>query len=218
MPGTRRRVALYAVLFIMSMSNCPLSRQSEKFLFGQYRKFLLTPPSWRDESRGTNRDESGRARQVALVEAGEGQEGDAEESGGADGSQPAVGAQAGEKDEAEGRRGGCARPARPKIQPQACGENAAGSDRPGPARVRRLRPHTGQRVFGREARHLRKQRNSAEVDDRRGDLESGPGQAGGSAWLACTPQLLGRTGAVGHHRTRLAGRAWSQAVSDRHDR
>lgn len=45
-----------------------VSRQSEKFLIGQSRKFLLTAVRQKD---GTNRDEPGGTRRVELVEAGQ---------------------------------------------------------------------------------------------------------------------------------------------------
>ena len=51
------------------MSRCTVSRQNEKFLYGQSRKFLLTADGLRD---GTNRDEPKGAGLAALVEAGPG--------------------------------------------------------------------------------------------------------------------------------------------------
>src|SRR5580704_10771187 len=50
-----------------------VSRQSEKFLIGQSRKFLLTAKGWKD---GTNRDEPRGTRQAGLVEASQGRGGE----------------------------------------------------------------------------------------------------------------------------------------------
>src|ERR1017187_10410536 len=43
----------------------PVSRQCEKFLIGQSRKFLLTVENWKD---GTNRDEPGGTRLAGVAE------------------------------------------------------------------------------------------------------------------------------------------------------
>src|ERR1035441_5686004 len=43
-----------------------MSRQSEKFLIGQSRKFLLTAEDWKD---GTNRNEPGGTRLAGVAEA-----------------------------------------------------------------------------------------------------------------------------------------------------
>jgi hypothetical protein len=45
-----------------------VSRQSEKFLIRQSRKFLLTAARLKD---GTNCDESGRTRQAGMAQAGQ---------------------------------------------------------------------------------------------------------------------------------------------------
>src|ERR1043166_7235630 len=80
-----------------------LSRQSEKFLFGQSRKFLLTAVRLRD---GTNRDESGGTRLVGLVEACTGWKDHAEASRRTDGREPAVGPEAAAAHETRRRSGG----------------------------------------------------------------------------------------------------------------
>src|ERR1039458_5596888 len=55
---------------VLRGSDQPLmSRQSEKFLIGQSRKFLLTAENWKD---GTNRDEPGGTRLAGVAEAGAG--------------------------------------------------------------------------------------------------------------------------------------------------
>src|SRR5665213_414859 len=66
-----------------------LSRQSEKFLIGQSRKFLLTALRLKD---GTNRDEPRGTGQAGVVEAGKGQGNQPTRGGGEDGSERPLGA------------------------------------------------------------------------------------------------------------------------------
>src|SRR5712691_2473824 len=73
-----------------------LSRQSEKFLIGQSRKFLLTAVRLKD---GTNRDEPRGTRLAGMAEASARQEDDAAGGGRANGSQRALGAEAVAADE-----------------------------------------------------------------------------------------------------------------------
>src|ERR1051325_937339 len=80
-----------------------MSRQSERFLIGQSRKFLLTAARLKD---GTNRDEPGGAGLVGLAEACARWKDDTAGSSGADESQRALSAEAIEAHEAR-RRPGC---------------------------------------------------------------------------------------------------------------
>src|SRR6266478_5410481 len=68
-----------------------VSRQSEKFLIGQSRKFLLTAVRQKD---GTNRDEPRGTGQVGVAEADPGQDDQPAGGGRAHGSQRTLGAQA----------------------------------------------------------------------------------------------------------------------------
>src|ERR1019366_8602610 len=70
-----------------------VSRQSEKFLIEQSRKFLLTAENWKD---GTNRNEPGGTRLAGMVEAGQGRCHDAGAGGGEDGRKRPLGAKAAE--------------------------------------------------------------------------------------------------------------------------
>src|ERR1700674_3866436 len=103
-----------------------LSRQSEKFLTGQSRKFLLTAVRLKD---GTNRDEPRGTGPVGLVEASGRQEDDPTRGGRADGSQRPVGAQAIEADETGGRPCGCAWATGAGIEPQDRAEGASSGHR-----------------------------------------------------------------------------------------
>src|SRR5215471_11273334 len=78
-----------------------MSRQSEKFLYGQSRTFLLTAPQGcRD---GTNSDEPRGTRLAGLVEACQGWTCDSEEGRREDGNQRPMGASLAGGD--EGKRG-----------------------------------------------------------------------------------------------------------------
>src|SRR5215510_13266826 len=91
-----------------------LSRQSEKFLNGQSRKFLLTAESWKG---GTDRDEPGGTRLAGVAEESAGQSGDTAAGCRKDGGERSVGAQAAGTHE-NGRRRSCgARTAGPVVEP-----------------------------------------------------------------------------------------------------
>ena len=65
-----------------------MSRQYEKFLIGQSRKFLLTAENWKD---GTNRDEPGGTRLAGVVEESAGWGGHAAAGGQEDGGKRMMG-------------------------------------------------------------------------------------------------------------------------------
>src|SRR5208283_5266403 len=91
-----------------------MSRQSEKFLIGQSRKFLLTAKNWKG---GTNRNEPGGTRLAGVAEAGTGRGRHAAASGREDGRQRPLGAQAAGAYEDRWRRGCRARTAGPVVEP-----------------------------------------------------------------------------------------------------
>src|SRR5712691_2085226 len=93
-----------------------MSRQSEKFLIGQSRKFLLTAARLKD---GTNRDEPRGTGLAGLVEESARPEDDPAGGGRAHESKRALGAQAAKADETRGRPRGGSRVARTGIEPQA---------------------------------------------------------------------------------------------------
>src|SRR5229473_252013 len=92
-----------------------VSRQSEKFRFGQSRKFLLTAARLKD---GTNRDEPRGTRQVGLVKTGRGWKHHAAQGGRKDGGQRPLGKNVAKADEKARGRGGGACFARPCIEPE----------------------------------------------------------------------------------------------------
>src|ERR1017187_5695365 len=96
-----------------TVSYC-VSRQSEKFLIGQSRKFLLTAENWKD---GTNRDEPGGTRLAGVAEAGAGRCRHAAARRREDGRQRPVGAKIAGAHEDRWRRGCRARTTGPVVEP-----------------------------------------------------------------------------------------------------
>src|ERR1700730_4405871 len=91
-----------------------LSRQNEKFLIGQSRKFLLTAERQRD---GTNCDEPRGTRLVGVAKADQGRGDHTTLCSGTNGSERPVGSPASGPDEKTGRRGGSPWVARTTVQP-----------------------------------------------------------------------------------------------------
>src|ERR1035438_9975941 len=195
-----------------------MTRQSDNVPFEQSRNVPLTAPSFGD-ARRTTTDDTSRPRP-----AGDADESQEEVDYAARGSR-GTGAEhsAGEAPtvclEEAGRPGGGPRAARSSVQPEDRGQNrkAGGQDIVG-AGVRRVRADLGGGVPGEETRNRGEQRDGAAMDDSRQAVarQEREGQAG--ALLAAAAKPLGGTGAMGHQRTRLAGRAGREALSDRHDR
>src|ERR1700677_1756837 len=128
-----------------------MSRQSEKFLIGQSRKFLLTALRLKD---GANRDEPRGTGQVGVAEASQGWSDQPARGGAADGSDRSLGAQAVEADEAARRSGGGSRPSRTGFQPQNSQQGVRSGDRVVEAAgLARLRTDVRQRATGETARH-----------------------------------------------------------------
>src|ERR1051326_3169291 len=78
-------------MLILQLENATVSRQNEKFLIGQSRKFLLTAERL---GYGTNRDEPRGTRLVGMVKAGPRRDGDTAKRGRGHGCERAVGTQA----------------------------------------------------------------------------------------------------------------------------
>src|SRR4051794_2179334 len=110
----------------MDPENCPVSRQSEKFLNGQSRKFLLTAKSWKG---GTNRDEPGGTRLAGVAEAGAGRSGHAAAGGGEDGRERSLGAKVAGAHEYRRRRRCGARATWPIVESADRRGDATASDR-----------------------------------------------------------------------------------------
>src|ERR1700689_128432 len=91
-----------------------VSRQSEKFLIGQSRKFLLTTEDWKD---GTNRDEPGGTRLAGMAEEGTGRSDHTATRRRKDGSKRSVGTKVAGAYEGRWRWGCSARTSAPAIEP-----------------------------------------------------------------------------------------------------
>src|ERR1039458_2906706 len=82
---------------------CGLSRQSEKFLIGQSRKFLLTAVRLKD---GTNRDEPTGTGRAGLAETSQGRKHQPTGGRPEDGSERPMGEEVAQADDQARRRGG----------------------------------------------------------------------------------------------------------------
>src|ERR1039458_8476021 len=182
-----------------------LSRQSEKFLIGQSRKFLLTAKNWKGR---TNRDEPGGTRLAGVVEAGENRRVHAGASRREDGRQRPLGAKAAGAHENRWRRGCRARTAGPVVEPADRRTDAGACRRVAEAAgVARLRADVRQRAVGQAARHRRQQGDGARMDGVGRAMEGAVAQTRRGAFLAAATERLRRVGAVGHVESRLAGGA-----------
>jgi hypothetical protein len=125
--------------------------------------------------------------------------------------QPAVGAGIAEADEVRRRPCGGASVAGKALESKVAGMGEAASPRavspvPTGQAVARLRSYVGRGRTGVRAWVEGRQRDAAEMADGGGVVEGATGTGGTGTRLAGTPCSLGRTTAVGHQRTRLAGR------------
>src|SRR5437773_1554903 len=124
-----------------------------------------------------------------------------------------MGTQAAEADEEARRPGGGACATGASVQPQDNGESASPSAGDSAAAgLARLRANLRERAVGQVAWYRAERRDSASVDDRSRVVEEPGAQAGASALLAAAAQRLWRTGAMGHLRARLVGRARASAL------
>src|SRR6266480_341384 len=97
----------------MGGTSSMVSRQSDKFLIGQSRKFLLTADGLKD---GTNRDEPRGTGLAGVVEAGPRRSGDATVCVRANGGYGSMGPQAARQDERRRRWSGSPRTAREGVE------------------------------------------------------------------------------------------------------
>ncbi len=119
----------------------------------------------------------------------------------------------------QGRRSVGACSARTAIQPQAGRENQAeGSGDTQPRCLSGLRADSGVGVLGQRARHSRRTRDGANVDDRRQTVACQQAAHRQDPPVAAAPFASGRTRAVGHQRACVAGGSGAEAVPDQHDR
>src|SRR5450432_471171 len=107
--------------------------------------------------------------------------------------------------EARRRPGGDPPVARWTVEPPVARAGAEASDAAGAARVPRFWADLDRRICGARARPGGGQRDSAEMDDRRGTVETETGASGAGANLAGTAGMPRGTVAVGHQRACVAG-------------
>src|ERR1039457_4675255 len=105
-------------------SGLEVSRQSEKFLIGQSRKFLLTAVRLKD---GTNRDEPTGTGRAGLAETSQGRKHQPTGGRPEDGSERPMGEEVAQADDQARRRGGRAWATRAALQSQAAGRDSTTS-------------------------------------------------------------------------------------------
>jgi len=182
-----------------------VSRQSEKFLIGQSRKFLLTDKNWKD---GTNRNEPGGTRLAGMAEEGTGRSDHSAARRRKDGSKRPVGTKVAGAYEGRWRRGCSARTSESAIEPaDRRGDTGASHRAAEAAGVARLWADVCERATSSAAQHPGQQGNRARVDGGGRTLESTVAQARRGAFLAPAAERVWRIGAVGYLQSRLAGGA-----------
>src|ERR1022692_3446636 len=195
-----------------------LWQQSDNVPFEQSRNVPLTAPSFGD-ARRTTTDDASRSRPAGDAEESQEETDYAARGSRGTGVEHSAGEAPAECLEEARRPGGGPQAARSFVQPadrredrEAGGEDLVSSG------VRRVWADLGCGISKEEARDRGAQRDGAAVDDTRQAMarQEREGQAG--ALLAAAAKPLWGPGAMGHQRTRVAGRAGREALPDRHDR
>src|ERR1039458_10278630 len=193
-----------------------VSRQSEKFLIGQSRKFLLTAVRLKD---GTNRDEPTGTGRAGLSETSQGRKHQPTGGRPEDRSERPMGEEVAQADDQARRRGGRAWATRAALQSQAAGRDSTTSGEAFEATgLARFRPNVRQPTTRQTAWDRSQRRDRAEVDDRGRTVAKQVATAGRGACLAASSNRFWRTGAMGHLGARLAGRKRTGALPGAHDR
>src|ERR1022692_1083467 len=195
-----------------------LLAQNDNVLIAQSRNVLLTRSGWGGGIRNTSHDPAG-PRSVDRSE--KGQEGANHTASGRRRDRPnrtAYPAAAG-KAEKRGRPGGGPRAPGTSVQPQTGREEPGeGGCDPRAREVSRVRPHAGQRIPWQASPDHSQPRNGEGLDDRSAAMAVPETKSGESPRVAPAAATVRRTGAVGHQRAPMAGRARAEALPDQHDR
>src|ERR1019366_414684 len=195
-----------------------LSAPNDNVLIVPSRNVLLTGSGWRGEFRNTSHDATGPRPAGRIEESTEGSDHTAASRGGTR-PERATCSPTAEAVERPRRQGHCACAPRTAVESQAGRRDPAncGGDIE-PRSLCGFRPNSGSGIFDREPRHSCRARDRAEVDDRRQTVACPETACGEDPPVAASPVKSGRTGPVGHLRTRLGGGSGAKALSDRHDR
>src|ERR1700692_1188925 len=179
-----------------------MSRQSEKFLIGQSRKFLLTAEDWKD---GTNRDEPGGTRLAGMAEEGTGRSDHAATRRRKDGHKRSLGANTAGGHEGRWRQRCPARPAGPAIEPADRRADTGACPRFAEAAgLARLRADVCERATGQATQHPGQQGNGAHLDGGGRAVEGAVAQTRRGAFLAPTAERIRRAGSGGYIPSRFA--------------
>jgi hypothetical protein len=133
--------------------------------------------------------------------------------------QRAAGAAPAAELERTGRHSRCPCGARQEVESEIPHRSGARGNRdPEPRGVPRVRADFGSAVSGEETQAGRESRDVAQWEDQSQAVASESQACREGTYLAHAAEPLGRIGADGYQRARLAGRPRSEAVSDQHDR
>src|SRR5579862_338667 len=195
-----------------------LSLPRENVLLVPSRNVLLTGSGWGGGNRSPSDDPEG-PRPIGRVEEGAEAADHATRGGRGTAAERAARAAVAEEAEAARRSRRAARPARTSIQSTA-ERKAAGEGDPDSlaGSLSWVRSHAGRGVLSQEAWVEDRPRNSAEADDRGPTLAGSPAEGGDGACVEGAETFTRGDGAVGHLRSRLAGRPRGEVLSDPHDR
>src|SRR5580698_9709042 len=195
-----------------------MSAQNDNVLIAQSRNVLLTGSGWRGGIRNISHDPTGPRPADRSEESQEGADHPASSCRRDRANRTTYPPIAG-KAEKGGRPGGGPRAAGKTIQPQAGGEEPGpGDGDPGAGKVSRVRSHAGQRVSEQASPDHGQPRNGKGVDDRSAAVAASETESDEDPPVAPEAVAMRRTGAMGHQRAPVAGRARTEAVSDQHDR
>src|SRR6185437_12398519 len=195
-----------------------VSAQNDNVLLVPNRNVLLTQARW-GVGNGPTPDDAERARPAGRAKESQEEADYAEAGGRGDRRKRAAGTAPVASPEKARRSSGDSPLTGPAVEPEDCREEARTSTPdPEPGRVPRLWADASSRVSGQEAQAAGEPRDTARLDDYRQALACEAEARRKDPYLATAAQPLRGAGAMGHQRSRLAGRAWSEAVSDQHDR
>src|SRR5579859_184147 len=197
-----------------------MSAPNENVRFVPNRNVRLTKSGWRGARTRSSHHEPARSRPAGSSQKREGQAHPANRGGRAVGDHDTTSAAIAGALQSGRRPGDGAWAAGSRFEPQTqCGKAGRGGADTFSAGLSRIRADSGGRVSGQTAWAPDRPRESAPDYDPSRVMASAAAECGGGARLATAAQCTGRTSAVGHFRSRLAGGAWrAAAVSDPHDR
>jgi hypothetical protein len=195
-----------------------MSPQSENVLFAQSRNVLLTLAGW-GVGNGPTLDDAEGARPTGSANENQEEADHAKAGSGGNPCQRAASPAHAAELEGTGRQSGRSCGARQKVESEIPHRSRARGHRDPESRcVPRVRADFGSGVSGEEAQAGSEPRDVARLDDQKQAVARESQACREDTYLAHAAEPLGRIGADGHQRARMAGEPRSEAVSGQHDR